>query len=112
MSPARPSSPATTRPPMPAASRPSATPPQPSPRKLTVTRTTSHKPMIPRYSRPDMVAIWSPETRFRIWFEIEAHATTKLAELGVVPQEAADTIWAKGKDATFDVERIDEIERT
>lgn len=68
--------------------------------------------MIPRYSRPEMVAIWSPETRFKIWFEIEAHATTKLAELGVVPKEAADTIWAKGKDATFDVERIDEIERT
>jgi adenylosuccinate lyase len=68
--------------------------------------------MIPRYSRPDMVAIWSPETRFRIWFEIEAHATTRLAELGVVPHEAAETIWAKGRDATFDVARIDEIERT
>jgi adenylosuccinate lyase len=68
--------------------------------------------MIPRYSRPEMVAVWSPETRFRIWFEIEAHATTKLAELGVVPKEAAETIWAKGKDASFDVERIDEIERT
>ncbi|MBN9316111.1 MAG: adenylosuccinate lyase [Devosia sp.] len=68
--------------------------------------------MIPRYSRPEMVAVWSPETRFRIWFEIEAHATTRLAELGVVPREAADTIWAKGKDATFDVARIDEIERT
>jgi len=68
--------------------------------------------MIPRYSRPEMVAVWSPETRFRIWFEIEAHATTKLAELGVVPQAAAEAIWAKGKDATFDVERIDEIERT
>ncbi len=68
--------------------------------------------MIPRYSRPEMVAVWSPETRFRIWFEIEAHATTKLADLGVVPKEAAETIWAKGRDATFDVERIDEIERT
>jgi adenylosuccinate lyase len=68
--------------------------------------------MIPRYSRPEMVAVWSPETRFRIWFEIEAHATTKLAELGVVPKEAAETIWAKGRDATFDVARIDEIERT
>ena len=67
--------------------------------------------MIPRYSRPEMVAIWSPETRFRIWFEIEAHATDKLAELGVVPKEAAATIWAKAKDATFDVARIDEIER-
>lgn len=68
--------------------------------------------MIPRYSRPEMVAIWSPETRFKIWFEIEAHATTKLAELDVVPKEAAETIWAKGGNATFDVERIDEIERT
>lgn len=66
--------------------------------------------MIPRYARPDMVAIWSPETRFRIWFEIEAHATDKLAELGVVPKEAARKIWEKGS-ATFNVERIDEIER-
>src|SRR5688572_23300337 len=68
--------------------------------------------MIPRYSRPDMVAVWSPETRFRIWFEIEAHATFALAELGVVPKEAAETIWAKGGEATFDVDRVDEIERT
>src|SRR5688572_25809497 len=68
--------------------------------------------MIPRYSRPEMVAVWSPETRFRIWFEIEAHATTKLAELRLDPKEAAETIWAKGRDATFDVARIDEIERT
>jgi len=68
--------------------------------------------MIPRYSRPDMVAIWSPETRFRIWFEIEAHATTQLANLGVVPKEAAQTIWDKGSKATFDVARIDEIEAT
>lgn len=67
--------------------------------------------MIPRYSRPEMVAIWSPETRFRIWFEIEAHATDKLAELGVVPAEAARTIWEKGGPATFDIARIDEIER-
>ena len=67
--------------------------------------------MIPRYSRPDMVAIWSPETRFRIWFEIEAHATDKLAELGVVPKEAAKKIWEKGGKATFDIARIDEIER-
>ena len=66
--------------------------------------------MIPRYSRPEMVAIWSPETKFRIWFEIEAHATTALAEIGVVPKSAAETIWAKGKDAQFDVARIDEIE--
>ncbi|KMO43965.1 adenylosuccinate lyase [Methylobacterium tarhaniae] len=67
--------------------------------------------MIPRYSRPEMTAIWSPETRFRIWFEIEAHATTALAELGVVPKEAAETVWEKGRDAVFDVARIDEIER-
>ena len=66
--------------------------------------------MIPRYSRPAMTAIWSPESRFRIWFEIEAHATTALAEIGVVPKEAAETIWAKGKDAVFDVARIDAIE--
>ena len=64
--------------------------------------------MIPRYSRPDMVAIWTPEARFRIWFEIEAHATDALAELGVVPKEAAAAIWEKG---AFDVDRIDEIER-
>ncbi|MEP6012812.1 MAG: adenylosuccinate lyase, partial [Parasphingorhabdus sp.] len=64
--------------------------------------------MIPRYSRPDMVAIWEPESKFQIWFEIEAHATDALAELGVVPKEAAKAIWAKGK---FDVARIDEIER-
>ncbi len=67
--------------------------------------------MIPRYSRPDMVAIWSPETRFRIWFEIEAHACDALAELGVIPKEAAKTIWEKGGKATFDVARIDAIER-
>src|SRR6201995_1654682 len=67
--------------------------------------------MIPRYAREQMVSIWSPETKFRIWFEIEAHATDKLAELGVVPVEAAETIWKKGRDAKFNVERIDEIER-
>src|SRR3954468_25031937 len=67
--------------------------------------------MIPRYSRPEMVAIWSPETKFRIWFEIEAHATTALANLGVVPRQAAETVWEKGSKATFDVERIDAIER-
>jgi adenylosuccinate lyase len=67
--------------------------------------------MIPRYSRPDMVAIWSPETKFRIWFEIEAHATTALANLGVVPKEAAEKVWEKGAGARFDVERIDAIER-
>jgi adenylosuccinate lyase len=67
--------------------------------------------VIPRYSRPEMVAIWSPETKFRIWFEIEAHATTALANLGVVPKEAAEIVWEKGSKATFDVERIDDIER-
>ncbi len=66
--------------------------------------------MIPRYSRPEMVAIWSPETKFRIWFEIEAHACDALAELDVIPKEAARTIWEKGNAATFDVARIDEIE--
>ncbi|HSO48464.1 MAG TPA: adenylosuccinate lyase [Rhizobiaceae bacterium] len=67
--------------------------------------------MIPRYSRPEMVAIWSPETKFRIWFEIEAHACDALAELGVIPKEAAQEIWQKGGAATFDIDRIDEIER-
>jgi adenylosuccinate lyase len=67
--------------------------------------------MIPRYSRPEMVDIWSPETKFRIWFEIEAHACDALADLGVIPKEAARTIWEKGGKATFDVARIDEIER-
>lgn len=67
--------------------------------------------MIPRYSRPDMVAIWSPETKFRIWFEIEAHACDALAELGVIPKSAAKTIWEKGGAAKFDVEKIDAIER-
>jgi adenylosuccinate lyase len=67
--------------------------------------------MIPRYSRPEAVQIWSPEARFKIWFEIEAHAADKMAELGVIPKEAAKTIWAKGKDAKFNIERIDAIER-
>ncbi|MFP3546113.1 adenylosuccinate lyase [Rhizobium sp. SIMBA_035] len=66
--------------------------------------------MIPRYSRPEMVAIWSPETKFRIWFEIEAFACDALAELGVIPKDAAKTIWEKGNAAVFDVARIDEIE--
>ncbi|HXV31296.1 MAG TPA: adenylosuccinate lyase [Sinorhizobium sp.] len=66
--------------------------------------------MIPRYSRPEMVAIWSPETKFRIWFEIEAHACDALAEIGVIPKDAAKTIWEKGGAAEFDVARIDEIE--
>src|ERR1700747_256405 len=67
--------------------------------------------MIPRYSRPDMVAIWSAETRFRIWFEIEAHAADAMAELGIIPQAAAAKIWAKGTNATLDTSRIDAIER-
>ncbi|MAM11214.1 MAG: adenylosuccinate lyase [Rhizobiaceae bacterium] len=66
--------------------------------------------MIPRYSRPQMTDIWSPETKFRIWFEIEAHACNALAEIGVIPKSAAETIWEKGSAATFDVARIDEIE--
>ncbi|WJR76110.1 adenylosuccinate lyase [Bradyrhizobium sp. NP1] len=67
--------------------------------------------MIPRYTRPEMASIWEAQTRFKIWFEIEAHAADALAELGVIPKEAAKTIWAKARDATFDVARIDEIER-
>jgi len=67
--------------------------------------------MIPRYTRPKMAAIWDPQTRYRIWFEIEAHAADALAELGVIPKDAAKTIWAKGKNAVFDVARIDAIER-
>ena len=66
--------------------------------------------MIPRYSRKDMAQIWAPETRYKIWFEIEAHAADRMAEMGTVPKEAAAAIWAKGKDATFDAARIDEIE--
>ncbi len=66
--------------------------------------------MIPRYSRPQMVSVWSPQTKFRIWFEIEAHASDALAELGVIPKEAARIIWEKAGDAVFDVDRIDEIE--
>ncbi len=67
--------------------------------------------MIPRYARPEMVKIWEPETRFRIWFEIEAHAAAAMAELGIIPKEAARVIWDKGSAATFDVARIDDIER-
>jgi adenylosuccinate lyase len=66
--------------------------------------------MISRYSRPQMAAIWAPETRFRIWFEIEAHAAAAMAEIGVIPKEAAKVIWDKGSKATFDVARIDAIE--
>ena len=67
--------------------------------------------MIPRYARPEMTALWSPEAKFRIWFEIEAHAADALAELGVIPKSAAKTIWEKGAKAEFDVARIDAIER-
>lgn len=66
--------------------------------------------MIPRYSRPEMTAIWSPETKFRIWFEIEAHACDAQAKLGVIPESAAKAVW-KAKDVEFDVAAIDEIER-
>lgn len=65
--------------------------------------------MIPRYSRPEMVAIWSPESKFRIWYEIEAHACDAQAELGVIPRESAEAVW-KAKDVEFNVARIDEIE--
>jgi adenylosuccinate lyase len=68
--------------------------------------------MIPRYTRPEMAKIWEPETRFRIWFEIEAHAATAMADIGMIPKEAAKTIWDRGSAAKFDVARIDEIERT
>jgi adenylosuccinate lyase len=66
---------------------------------------------IPRYSRPQMAAIWTPETRFRIWFQIEAYAADAMAELGMIPKTAAKAIWEKGKAAKFDVARIEEIER-
>ncbi|MFZ5834923.1 MAG: adenylosuccinate lyase [Pseudomonadota bacterium] len=64
--------------------------------------------MIPRYSRPEMVAIWEPESKFRIWFEIEAHACDAMAELGIIPREAAKAIWERG---AYEIARIDEIER-
>ncbi|WP_424361213.1 adenylosuccinate lyase [Methylocystis parvus] len=67
--------------------------------------------MIPRYSRPEMTSIWEPQTRFRIWFEIEAYACDALAELGVIPKESAKNIWDKADFVQFDVARIDEIER-
>ena len=65
--------------------------------------------MIKRYSRPKMVAIWSPANKFRIWYEIEAHACDAQADLGVIPQTSAEAVW-KAKDIDFDVNRIDEIE--
>ena len=64
--------------------------------------------MIPRYTRPEMASIWEPQTKFQIWFEIEAHACDAQAELGVIPKEAAKTVWEKG---AFEVDKIDEIER-
>src|SRR5579872_5031753 len=67
--------------------------------------------MISRYTRPEMAAIWEAQTRFKIWFEIEAHAADAQAELGVIPKEAAKTIWTKARDVMFDIARIDEIER-
>ena len=63
---------------------------------------------IPRYSRPRMTEIWEPENKFRIWFEIEAHACDAQAELGVIPKEAAQAVWDRG---AFEIDRIDEIER-
>src|SRR3546814_5914557 len=67
--------------------------------------------MIPRYSRPEMAAIWEPETRFRIWFEIEAHATDALAELDVVPKSAAKALWDWwATNPAIDVAAIDAIE--
>jgi adenylosuccinate lyase len=67
--------------------------------------------MIPRYSRKAMTDIWEPRTRFKIWFEIEAHACDALAEIGVIPKDSAKAIWDKAGEASFDVARIDEIER-
>jgi len=67
--------------------------------------------LIPRYARPAMSAIWSDETKYRIHFEIEAHAADALAELGVIPKDAAAKVWEKGRDAKFNVARIEEIER-
>ena len=67
--------------------------------------------MIPRYTRAEMAQIWTPETRYRIWFEIEAHAASAMAELGLIPKSAAEAIWEKGSKAKFDLARIDAIER-
>src|SRR6266849_10813841 len=71
----------------------------------------SEQSMIPRYTRPEMTSIWEAQTRFKIWFEIEAHAADAQAELGVIPKEAAKAVWAKAGGVSFDVVRIDEIER-
>ena len=67
--------------------------------------------MIPRYARREMAELWSDRTKYRLWFEIEAHAADAMAELGVIPAEAAQAIWAKGRDAEWDAARIDAIER-
>jgi adenylosuccinate lyase len=67
--------------------------------------------MIPRYTRSEMAAIWDPQTRYRIWFEIEAHAADAMAKLGIIPKAAAKKIWDKGRNAKFDIARIDAIER-
>src|SRR5277367_5545550 len=82
--------------------------PPSSPAPFSAAWTLERSSMIPRYSRPAMAAIWEPENRFRIWFEIEAHACDAQAELGVIPKEAAKAVWQRG---AFNVERIDEIER-
>jgi adenylosuccinate lyase len=66
--------------------------------------------MIPRYTRPEMAAIWDPQTRYRIWFEIEAHAADAMAKLGMIPKTAAKKIRDRGRDAVFDIARIDAIE--
>jgi adenylosuccinate lyase len=67
--------------------------------------------MIPRYTRKEAADVWSPQTRFQIMFEIEAHAADAMAELGVIPKEAARVIWEKGRGVVWNPERIDEIER-
>jgi adenylosuccinate lyase len=67
--------------------------------------------MIPRYSRPECADLWSPETKYSIWFEIEAHAADAMAELGVIPKDAAQAIWEKGRNVVWNADRIDEIER-
>src|SRR3954469_13972225 len=67
--------------------------------------------MITRYARPQAAEIWSSQTKYKIWFEIEAHAADAMAEIGVIPKLAAETIWEKGRDAVWDSDRIDEIER-
>ena len=67
--------------------------------------------MIPRYSRPEMVDIWSPSTKFKVWYELEAHACDAMAKIGIIPAENAEAVW-KAKDVEFDVSRIDEIEAT